>query len=233
MEKRSVGAGRRTGRVASELAGVVGAERFSFSAPRRVLLQLPLERLPVQPEPPRGLGDVAAGIGEHALDVLPLGAGERWRHGLLRELVGRKQPLAGEGGEQLVGVHRLLAVVGSRVFSAETTSRPLPPGMRRSTTAHSGESSPARRSASLGPAAVRTSCPRSRSARAIRSRKFSSSSTSRMESELTTLAPVGRRGRHACPGPAPRPGAGHRRAARRGSAPRRAPARARGPRRGC
>ena len=48
-------------------------------------------------------------------------------------------------------------VAGSMVRSADTTSSPLPPGIRRSTTAHSGESSVAMHTASSGPAAVRTS----------------------------------------------------------------------------
>ena len=43
---------------------------------RRVLLELALEAAAVDAEPAGGLGDVATGVGEHAVDVLPLGTGK-------------------------------------------------------------------------------------------------------------------------------------------------------------
>jgi hypothetical protein len=43
---------------------------------RWVLLQLPLQGSAVHPEAARGLGNVAATVGEDTVDVLPLGTGQ-------------------------------------------------------------------------------------------------------------------------------------------------------------
>ena len=76
-----------------------------------MLLELSLQRFSMQPQPARSLRDVAAGVGQHPLDVLPLGARQRRGGRLLRGLVRGKRSSPGEGGEQLVGIHRLLEVV--------------------------------------------------------------------------------------------------------------------------
>jgi hypothetical protein len=59
----------------------------------------------VDAEPARCLADVAAAVGEDALDVLPLGAGER--RGLEPPVDVAREALSRERGEQLVGVDRL------------------------------------------------------------------------------------------------------------------------------
>src|SRR5205814_10176902 len=46
---------------------------------RRILLQLALQAAPVDAEPARRLGDVPAGVREHAVDVFPLRARQRRR----------------------------------------------------------------------------------------------------------------------------------------------------------
>jgi len=79
---------------------------------RRILPQLPLQRAPVQAEPARGGRDVAAAVGEHAVDVLPLCACERRRRmfGLAR--CERRGRTAGKRGQDVVGVRRLVQIVG-------------------------------------------------------------------------------------------------------------------------
>ena len=56
---------------------VVGVSATSGLSAHGELLQLPLETSPMNAELLSGVRDIAIAVGEHALDVLPLDAGER------------------------------------------------------------------------------------------------------------------------------------------------------------
>src|SRR5262245_42751930 len=84
------------------------ARRRALASDRK-LRELVLERAAVDPEHPRGLGDVAVAFAQDALDVLVLQASERWRLEAWR-IRGRFR--AGiERRENAIGVARLVEVV--------------------------------------------------------------------------------------------------------------------------
>ena len=96
------------------------ANRRSSSVWHRELRELSLERTPVNSQFFRGLGDVAAAVGQDPLDVLPLDP--RQRGGLLRLASSRRCLRCGLGAAALERCDHLVDVgwLGQIMGGAET-----------------------------------------------------------------------------------------------------------------
>src|SRR5262245_14748982 len=88
-----------------------GRARSTARSLWRQLSQLALKGAAVNAKPAGGLGDVASAVGQHTVDVLPLGAGQRRRVVRVGRRFGQAGVAPAEGRQYLVGIGRLREVI--------------------------------------------------------------------------------------------------------------------------